>query len=252
VNLEIRTYRTLLKLYPREFREHYGKEMIQVFQESVQQEGSSFGFWTRTIYDAISSAGREHISGGTIMNQIYLARLGAIATAAISALYFGVGLIPLVLTDFSGFYLWFSELVAAGTVALFVAAIAGFAFSQPCRPNLTEWAGYALIAGGFVLSMHRLMDGERMLSQLVPIGMIVLGIGRLLQKRDGFAFKGLAYEGIAIVVLASSILISQFLPQPDSHSWQAVHQFLIGTLMLGLSLTIWNSPTKRIPEIATV
>jgi hypothetical protein len=244
MNLETRIYQALLKLYPREFRNQYSEEMTRVFRESFERDGSSFGFWARTLTDAFSSAGRERISGGTIMNQIHLARLGAIAIATISLLYFGVGLIPLVITDFSGVYMWFSELVALGTVALFVVAMAGFVFSQPRRPNPIEFVGYALIAVGFVLSMIRLMDGERMLSGFVPIGMIVLGVGRSSQQ-SGFAFKRLAREGIAMVILASSILTSQILPQPDSRSWQAVHQFVIGTFMLGLAWALWDSSARK-------
>jgi hypothetical protein len=54
-----RIYKLLLNLYPREFREQYGEEMTRVFQESLCSEGSSFGFWIRTILDTISSAGSE-------------------------------------------------------------------------------------------------------------------------------------------------------------------------------------------------
>jgi hypothetical protein len=60
MNLEMRVYQALLKLYPREFRQEYSEEMTRVFQESLQTEGSSFGFWTRTFWDAISSALREN------------------------------------------------------------------------------------------------------------------------------------------------------------------------------------------------
>lgn len=253
MKFEMQVYRGLLRLYPRAFRQRYGEEMARVFQQSLEQQGSSFGFWTHVIWDALSSAGRERISGGH-MTQTIFARLGAASVAAIATLYFGVGLIPLVIPDFSGVTFWFSELVAAGTVAFFVLAITGFALGQGRRPNLIEWAGYALIVGGFVLSMIRLASGERFLEPVIPLGMVVLGIGRLSQKRDGFAFKGLAYEGIAMVIVASTILVIHFLPQPDSSSWQALGQFLVGTLLLGLSVALWNSPTwnssaKSVPRV---
>jgi hypothetical protein len=66
MNLELRVYRALLKLYPQAFRREYGQEMTRVFQESLSSQGSSFGFWIGTVWDVISSAtaehaGREHV-----------------------------------------------------------------------------------------------------------------------------------------------------------------------------------------------
>jgi hypothetical protein len=60
MNLEMRVYRALLKLYPRAFRQEYGEEMTRVFQENLASEGSSFGFWIRTFWDVVSSATAEH------------------------------------------------------------------------------------------------------------------------------------------------------------------------------------------------
>jgi hypothetical protein len=62
MNLEMRIYQALLKLYPREFRERYSQEMTRVFQESLSSQGSSFGFWIRTFWDVLSSATAEHAS----------------------------------------------------------------------------------------------------------------------------------------------------------------------------------------------
>jgi hypothetical protein len=74
-----RIYRLLLNLYPREFRDQYGEEMTRVFQENFASEGSSFGFWARVIWDVISSAGRERISGGWSMQNV-LVKFGGVAT----------------------------------------------------------------------------------------------------------------------------------------------------------------------------
>jgi hypothetical protein len=65
MNLELRIYQALLKLYPRAFRQEYSEEMTRVFQESLSSQGSGFGFWIRTFWDVISSAGRER--GGKTM-----------------------------------------------------------------------------------------------------------------------------------------------------------------------------------------
>ena len=66
MNLEMRVYWALLKLYPRDFRDQYGEEMTRVFKESLEQEGSSFKLWIQTFADVLSSASREHVQGGRI------------------------------------------------------------------------------------------------------------------------------------------------------------------------------------------
>jgi hypothetical protein len=73
-----RIYKILLNLYPKDFRREYGEEMTQIFQESLRNEGSSFGFWARTFWDVISSASRERISGGWNM-QNNLVKFGGVA-----------------------------------------------------------------------------------------------------------------------------------------------------------------------------
>jgi hypothetical protein len=89
MNLEMRIYQALLKLYPRAFRGEYGEEMTRVFQESLSSQGSSFRFWARTFWDVISSANRERISGGkTMRSQTPITLIGGVA-----ALLYGL-LIP--------------------------------------------------------------------------------------------------------------------------------------------------------------
>jgi hypothetical protein len=55
-----RFYKILLNLYPREFQKQYSEEMTRVFQESLSNQGSGFGFWIRTFWDIVSSATAEH------------------------------------------------------------------------------------------------------------------------------------------------------------------------------------------------
>jgi hypothetical protein len=72
MNLEMRIYQALLKLYPRDFRREYSEEMTRVFQESLNSQSSSFGFWVRTFWDVISSATAEHVQGGrmSLLNKL--------------------------------------------------------------------------------------------------------------------------------------------------------------------------------------
>lgn len=58
-----RLYRRLLTLYPRSFREQYGEQMVQVFEElavSTHRAGDRRGdLWARVLRDLIPSASRE-------------------------------------------------------------------------------------------------------------------------------------------------------------------------------------------------
>lgn len=58
-----RLYRRLLALYPRSFRDQYGEQMVQVFEElavSTHRAGARRGdLWARVLRDLIPSASRE-------------------------------------------------------------------------------------------------------------------------------------------------------------------------------------------------
>ena len=80
-------YPTLVRLYPRAFRDHFETTMVQTFDDMLENEETKYGrlkVWVRTIADLPMSAGREHITnGGEInMNRNIKLILGA-ATAAI-------------------------------------------------------------------------------------------------------------------------------------------------------------------------
>jgi hypothetical protein len=84
MNLEMRIYQGLLKLYPRAFRQEYSEEMTRVFQENLASEGSSFTLWIQTFADVFSSAFREHFQGGRMS---LLNKLAGISSVLIGVLY---------------------------------------------------------------------------------------------------------------------------------------------------------------------
>ena len=58
-----RLYRTLLLLYPREFRRDYGEAMAQAFRDRMRREGGgarSIAVFAQTLADLAPSAFREH------------------------------------------------------------------------------------------------------------------------------------------------------------------------------------------------
>jgi hypothetical protein len=70
-----RLYRRFLRLYPREFREHYGDEMRRFFAEQLWDARSSGGrlaiaaLWARTILDVAVTAPREHLARPALVRE---------------------------------------------------------------------------------------------------------------------------------------------------------------------------------------
>jgi hypothetical protein len=141
-----RFYKILLKLYPREFRDRYGEEMTRVFQESLNSQSSSFGFWVRTFWDVISSAGRERILGGRDMNNA-LVKIGGIA-----ALIYG--LVPILLIPFLqtqapvmyGFNLIYNSLISFlfNAAPLGLAISGAFAYSSQAHTRVERFGLHGL------------------------------------------------------------------------------------------------------------
>ena len=73
--LELRLYRSLLRLYPERFRREYGAEMLRTFSDTLQDatlEGRLPSFWFESLIDAILSLKREHRAarrGKPVMNR---------------------------------------------------------------------------------------------------------------------------------------------------------------------------------------
>ena len=89
----VRFYRLLLRLYPRNFQEQYGPEMLQFFRLSLQEaaaENRLVGFWLATLWDVFSSSLTQHFKG------ITWAKIGSI-TAALALLLM---LEPLIVSEF--------------------------------------------------------------------------------------------------------------------------------------------------------
>ena len=68
LSLSEKIYKTMLQLYPPEYRRQYGKEMIQLFQDMYHDAKSSddntqmFSLWMRIIPDYFISFSKEHLS----------------------------------------------------------------------------------------------------------------------------------------------------------------------------------------------
>jgi hypothetical protein len=68
ISLSEKIYKTMLELYPSRYRDEFGQEMIQLFQDMYQDAKNSndntemFSLWMRIIHDYFISLTKEHLS----------------------------------------------------------------------------------------------------------------------------------------------------------------------------------------------
>ena len=93
MNVSIRLYGWLLLAYPREFRQAFGDQMVQVFRDCYRSEamrGSVPNFWLRTLLDLVLTAAKEHADNSgrksAFMNRRsdWVALLGCVAIIVIA------------------------------------------------------------------------------------------------------------------------------------------------------------------------
>jgi hypothetical protein len=56
-----RWYQRLLRLYPRDFRDEFGKEMTQLYRDRIREE-SRWSLWCSLVVDLVRTAPLEHLS----------------------------------------------------------------------------------------------------------------------------------------------------------------------------------------------
>ena len=223
MNLETRIYRALLKLYPRDFRNQYGAEMTRDFRENLEHEGSSGGFWIRTIWDVISSAGRERLLGGRNMRNV-MVKLGGIA-AVIHGLvlpFLAIGLLTQKLDSakpINAIDLFMNFIFVGGLLPLIVVASL-LHLSQP--RSRAEYIGcfLAFVASlQFTISNQLLIQNPSLISGSwfepifligrfgFPIGLALMGLARVRQTgiRD-LSRVSKILSGLAVVLFITSAI----------------------------------------------
>ncbi len=84
-------YRSLVRLYPREFRAHYGSDLVQIHADVVKDQGARAA-WTRAVVDLIVTVPRYRLE--SIMNEqrsatsLHVA-ITLLATAGVASLLVG-------------------------------------------------------------------------------------------------------------------------------------------------------------------
>lgn len=171
--------RWLLRLYPAEFRQRYGKDLLHTFDASQKRGGEGGRFWATTVPDLVINAAREHLSRpGNLRRAMGLA--GMIGGLLWTALHTPLGLSWFALPAFTlicllgglyGVYLSVGSydrwrgvgfaLAAAGLLTTFAGYIAAwhFGWQQSGLPTLLgaalQSAGLLLISGAAPARLYR-------------------------------------------------------------------------------------------------
>jgi hypothetical protein len=253
MNLETRVYQTLLKLYPREFRERYGEEMTRVFQESLAVEGSSFGFWSRTFWDVISSVFevQANTKRGERMRTA-LVRFGAVCGVAVGFYYAWVGITSPLFTTPS----WIESTIWN---ACFNFLLLGYALLRRARPHVLEIAGYAALLISQTINMLP-MESLGMVGLWFSLaGIFALAFGRSLGISKRINWREMPLEAKALMALtawfAVPFILSQIF-QPSlfsfSQNFQSAYTVYLALLQIGmggifviLSWAIWSTANQK-------
>ncbi|SRR6266545_3726525 len=184
----VRTYRSLVRLYPREFRRAYGDDLVQHFADLVAARGVRTA-WARTSVDLIVTVPRYRLE--SIMTEPH-------ATTTLSA---GIALATIagVLSVLSGLYVGAVLLLVAAGLTVARRGTLARAIRTPVgnrrRNRLAIGSGLALIAGAAIVSYGQaISDNEISGTSLfvhnvigVPamIGSVIFLIAGLLTPRAG-------------------------------------------------------------------
>ncbi len=146
-------YRSLLRLYPRDFRAHYGDDLVQHFTDLAADRGTGAA-WTRTTTDLIITVPRYRLE--SIMSE----------KASTTTLYLSIGILTLggVASLLVGFYPGLLLLVAALAIAFAQRSALGRAIRTPDshrRRNRLVTAGIlAAICALSIVSYVRDLDDQ--------------------------------------------------------------------------------------------
>ncbi len=207
MNLEMRVYWALLKLYPRDFQDQYGEEMTRVFQESLEQEGSSFRFWIRTFWDVISSAFTVQVNtnrGGFMRTA--LVKFGAVCGVAFGLNAAWIGFTSPLSTTPS----WIESTIwIACSVFLFL----GYALLRNARPHALEIAGYAALLTSQAINILPVGSLGIVGIWLSIAGLLALMFGRSLGVSKQMNWRKIPLEVKALMALMAWLAIPFILSQ---------------------------------------
>jgi hypothetical protein len=252
MNLEMRIYQALLKLYPRAFRQQYGEEMTRVFQESLEREGSSFKLWIQTFADVFSSASREHVQGGHMSLLNKLAGISSILIGLWQVIFLSNILLNAPTIGVSSLQILFH-------VLLFVLVLVGLLVRSAKERNHTWWftvSSFAMVVPlnliAYFAPRTPVFEWIMQNSSYFLMACMCLNFVRFDQNR--FAVRP-EFWGLAMLTL--SFVIQRFWMNPIiygslSDRWDMILctvAFIAGWLALGFAL--WSRASNPQPRALT-
>jgi hypothetical protein len=170
-----RAYRLLMRAYPADFRETYGREMLLVFRDQRREVGASgVRFWAELLWDVARSAPAQRLDAfrnrwsGDIQTQGEKMRTMAILAVLIGAAEAATALAEGWAGIANGGGLWLAEVIVLMIAGALLLA-AGVAMLRR-SPSAVPWARMAAIACLVVVVLIRLVQGwMSIFSQLVGI-----------------------------------------------------------------------------------
>lgn len=136
-------YRSLVRLYPREFRRDYGDDLVQHFADLVARRGARSA-WTRTGLDLIVTVPRYRLE--SIMNEQHSETTLSVAITLLA----GAG----VLSVLTGFYPGMVLLVAALGLAVAKRSTLARAIRTPDSSRRRRRLGIAAILTAFFVTSY--------------------------------------------------------------------------------------------------
>jgi threonine/homoserine/homoserine lactone efflux protein len=223
--------------------------MTRVFQESLSNEGSSFGFWLRTFWDVISSAFQVQVNtkrGGFMRTA--LMKLGAVCGIAIGLNAAWIGITSPLYTTPS----WIESTIwIACSVFLFL----GYALLRNARPHALEIAGYAALLTSQAINILQ-MESLGMVGLWFSLaGTFALAFGRSLGVSKQINWRKIPLEAKVLMALTawfafSFVLLQIF--QPFYQNFQGIYTVFLALLQIGtggifvvLSWAIWSIASQN-------
>jgi hypothetical protein len=178
VNRSVRTYQRLLWLYPKQFRDEYGDDMVFVFEEMLRDLPAP-RVWGRTLRDATSSIVTQRLE--TLMSKQSMVRPLGFAAAAVAIL------IAISATGINNMavFLFSVGVAAAACVAALIYWQANRAYVEPSDELHRYWlrplaAGAVLIGAVNVGSGLDIEAPWLLLFSSIILGIVLVAVGAVL------------------------------------------------------------------------
>lgn len=252
-----RVYRALLQLYPPEFRQRFGDDMVQLFHDRLRDaragrvRGGVAGAWLKLLVDVAATAPSEHLRRTRqVAHSMSSARLIEARLLGILGVIGGGALLTAFVLDVpSGLTALRIAVFNVGIIAVVIAVLRGGAV-RPSVPVLV--AGLAAIAANSLYAVMVMADihpGAFPLWTGVALWLTTALFGVVALRRDGLTRWGALAVAVGGVLAVTGIdrlgLVSAASPTIfDPLSQAGIGLVGIGLIVMGLD-AVSHRPASR-------